>query len=92
MPFVPTADTGQMVPRGSFEGLGERVFMHNLAANPEAAKRYLASLGNEVRSYGTDWNFAYRKAGSDGPWRPAASTSCRFRWRICPACAWRSLR
>lgn len=43
----------------------ERFVVKNLASNPEAAKRYLKSLGYEVRPYGEGFNFAVRKPGDD---------------------------
>lgn len=47
---------------------GERFVVKNLAANPEAAKRYLQKLGYQVRSYGSGFNFAVRKSGNE-PWK-----------------------
>lgn len=46
---------------------GERFTLKNLAANPQAAKAYLKSLGYQVRSHGSGFNFAVRKSDSD-PW------------------------
>lgn len=48
--------------------LGQRMVIKNLASSPDAAKRYLTSLGYDVRDYGGGFNFAVRK-GAGQPWR-----------------------
>src|SRR5262245_31064575 len=53
-----------------FEGTGTRAFLHNLTWNPEIAKRYMSSLGHQIRNYGSGWNWAWRKSEAD-PWIPA---------------------
>jgi len=74
MAFRPyDGDIGDIQPRGMFEGTGERAFLHNLVANPELAKKYLRSLGDEIIEYGKGWDFAFRKRGSNTPWTPAES-------------------
>ncbi len=73
MPFVPTLNPENTVPRGVFEGTGQRAFLHNLVANPDLAKKYLRSLGDEVVEYGKGWDFAFRTRGSNGPYVPAES-------------------
>jgi hypothetical protein len=50
--------------------VGERAILKNLAASPEAAQRYLSSIGYEVRTYpgAGRFNFAVRRAKGD-PWK-----------------------
>ena len=74
MPFVPTDQPDNLVPRGILEGTGTRAFLHNFAANPDVAKRYMASLGNDIRSYGKpgSWDWAWKPKGDENaPWTPA---------------------
>lgn len=59
-----------IMPRGTTQAFGARMKVMNLAANPEAARRYFETIGYETRPYGNGWNFTYRKQGSADPWQP----------------------
>ena len=48
MPFFPDPNEAATVPRGSLEGTGTRAYLHNMAANPGVARRYMASLGDQI--------------------------------------------
>ena len=45
--------------------VGTRFTVKNLAANPAAAQRFLETKGFEVRPFGSGFNFAVRRVGSD---------------------------